>query len=120
MTDHTRSLNLEVQLNVVSSDWLPSSCLCRLSPNQNPRENISQPIESCCVRPCEGQPRTPLTVLFQKIAEALLRCCRKGDRCRIRFCGIRGRGQQFTEELKRGAKKMTATDGEFFAPVVAF
>src|SRR5256884_806266 len=91
-----------------------------LSPDQQAREDVSQPIESSRVWQREGQARTAAIVRFHEIGEVLFQSCCQSSRRRLRFRGIRWRRQQFTKELKGGAKQVTAADGESFAAGTAF
>src|SRR2546429_9712723 len=86
-----------------------------LSPDQQAREDVGQPIESSRVWEREGQARTAAIVRYHEIGEVLFQSCCQSSRRRLRFRGIRWLRQQFTKELKSGAKQVTAADGESFA-----
>src|SRR5438445_11472171 len=97
-----------------------SQPVCGLSPDQQAREDVSQPIESSRVWQREGQARTAAIVLFHEIGEVLFQSCCQSSRRRLRFREIRWRRQQFAKELNRGAEQVTAADGESFAAGTAF
>src|SRR2546429_349457 len=97
-----------------------SQPVCGLSPGQQAREDVSQPIESSRVWQREGQARTAAIVRFHELGEVLFQSGCQSSRRRLRFRGIRWRRQQFTKELNRGAEQVTAADGESFAAGTAF